>query len=84
MLGKVGGNEFVLEAVKVSREKKWRFPFMGYGRAWTREMHGECGDQLKVHLMTTEVGRSGEWHFPYRGYGFGWIRKAVLTLNQDR
>jgi hypothetical protein len=84
MLGTVGGNEMSLDATKVSREKKWRFPYMGYGRAWTDEMDGECGDQLKVHLLTTDVGRGGEWRFPYRGYGFGWIRKAILTFTQDR
>ena len=80
MQGHVGGNPVILTAKKVVREKKQGFPYFGYGFAWTQEMSGECGNQLKVDLAATKVGKDEERGFPYRGYGFAWIEKGVLTL----
>jgi hypothetical protein len=79
--GQVAGHEVELKATKVAREKKWRFPFFGYGRAWTEEMHGECGDQLYVHLSITDIGKSREYGFPYKGFGFAWEKSGILKLS---
>lgn len=80
MQGHIGGNEVTLTARKVEMEKKWRFPYTGYGFAWVQEMSGECGDRLKVDLVTTDVGREKKWRFPYTGYGFAWVKKGILTV----
>ena len=80
MQGHIGGNEVTLTATKVEMERKWRFPYLGYGYAWTQEMSGNCGNQLRAEFVTTEVGREKKWSFPYRGYGYAWMKKGVLTL----
>ena len=61
-------------------EKKWSFPYRGYGRAWTEAFGGECGERLKVDLKITEVSKKRGWSFPYQGHGYAWPRKGVLTL----
>jgi len=63
-----------LSTTEVGKERKWRFPWIGYGRAWAKRMQGACNDIL-VDLMTTEVGRGRRWRFPYLGYGFGWAKR---------
>jgi hypothetical protein len=62
-----------LSTIEVGKERKWRFPYLGYGRAWAKRMRGTCNGVL-VDLVTTEVGRGRKWGFPYLGYGFGWAR----------
>jgi hypothetical protein len=81
MKGDIGGVEFTLSATKVSREKRWRFPYFGYGRAWIQEMSGECADQLKLDFIATQVDRHKELRFPYLGYGFAWVSKGTLTIS---
>ena len=63
-----------LSTTEVGRERKWRFPCLGYGRAWAKRMQGAFKD-VRVDLMTSEVGRGGKWSFPYQGHGFGWTRR---------
>jgi hypothetical protein len=67
-------------AKKVEMERKWLFPYMGYGYAWIQKMSGECGKILRVDLLTTDVGKEKKWQFPYQGYGYAWADKAILTL----
>jgi hypothetical protein len=62
-----------LSTTEVERERKWRFPYLGYGRAWAKRMQGAF-DDVPVDLVTTEVGRGRKWTFPYIGYGFGWAK----------
>jgi hypothetical protein len=80
MEGTIGGNETALTARKVRRERKWSFPYFGYGYAWTEEMQGTCGDQLEIDLVTTEIGKRKIQRFPWRGFGLSWIRESMLTL----
>jgi hypothetical protein len=68
-----------LSTSEVRRERKWRFPWLGYGRAWAKRMQGAFEDML-VDLMTTEVGRDRGWTFPYLGYGFGWARRVQGSI----
>jgi len=58
----------------VGREKKWSFPYQGYGFGWAQIMQGAYND-TPVYLLTTEVGKETKWTFPYQGYGFAWARQ---------
>jgi hypothetical protein len=61
--------------------RRTRFPYRGYGFAWTQAMSGRCGEQIALMLETTDVARRQRYQFPYQGYGFAWIRRARLTLS---
>ncbi len=78
--GTIGGNTTALTASKVRREKKWSFPYFGFGYAWTEEMHGTCGGQLEIDLVTTEISKKNEQRLPWHGFGLSWIKESVLTL----
>ena len=60
--------------------QKQRFPYRGYGFAWTEELQGGCGEQLHAHLEINEVDRKMSRQFPYFGYGFAWEKKGTLRL----
>ena len=62
-----------LSTTDVGMEKKWGFPYSGYGFAWAKTMQGDFDDIL-VDLTTTEVGMEKKESFPYRGYGFAWAK----------
>jgi hypothetical protein len=70
------GNQLKIDlvATEVGRDRKWGFPYMGYGFAWTKRMKGTF-DTISVDLITTEVGMEKKWGFPYRGYGFAWAKR---------
>lgn len=80
MQGSIAGNALTLTAKKVSRTRKWNFPWMGFGFAWTEEMAGKCGAELIVTLTTTDISRKKGWGFPYFGYGYAWARRGDLEL----
>ena len=63
--------EIDLKASQVSRSKSTRFPWMGFGYAWTQTMQGKT-DGIPVELVTTEVEKERKWSFPYRGHGYAW------------
>jgi hypothetical protein len=72
MIQRNGGSiDVVLEASQVSRKKSRRFPWLGFGYAWTQIMHGE-GDDIRMDFITTEVEKDRTWTFPYRGHGYAW------------
>jgi hypothetical protein len=66
--------------MKVTRKKRWSFPYHGYGYAWTEEMAGECGERLSIELKTTDVSKIRRWMFPYFGFGYAWINEGILSL----
>lgn len=68
-----------LWTTEVEKERKWRFPYLGYGRAWGARMQGVFKD-TPVDLVTTEIGRARRWRFPYLGYGFACAKKGMSTL----
>jgi len=66
--------EIPLSASQVARSKTTRFPWMGFGYAWTQKMNG-AHSGIDVELNTTEVGKDRKWAFPYRGFGFAWQQR---------
>lgn len=72
MIEENGGSiDVEMEASQVSRKKSTRFPWLGFGYAWTQIMHGQEED-IHVDFITTEVGKDRSWSFPYRGHGYAW------------
>jgi hypothetical protein len=63
--------EIELMANKVTRSKSTRFPWLGFGYAWTQSMHGTT-DGIAAELVTTELEKERKWSFPYRGHGYAW------------
>ena len=70
-----------LSATDVAIEKKWRFPYDGYGYAWVKRLQGVQGD-LSVDLRTTDAGRKREHTFPYLAFGFAWAREMQGTVGK--
>lgn len=68
-----GDFQIELSTTSVGKERKWKFPYNGYGYAWTRKM-SSVSNGIPVNLTTSEVGRSNSWKFPYLGYGFAWAK----------
>ena len=64
----------VLSAAEVATERKWRFPYSGYGFAWVERMQSQ-GGCVPVDLATSEVGRRRTSRFPYFGFGYAWARE---------
>lgn len=58
----------------VGKNKRWRFPYLGYGFAWAKRMQGDFNNIL-VYLTTAAVGMERKWAFPYMGYGYAWARR---------
>ena len=67
-------------ASQVAREKKWSFPYQGYGYAWTETMSGTCGSDLVAEWQVREVKKCRQHAFPYFGFGYAYPLKARLTL----
>jgi len=68
-----------VSARKVMRKKSTRFPWMGFGYAWTQKMSGKK-DGIGVDLVTREVGKSRGRSFPYRGHGYAWRQEMEGTI----
>jgi hypothetical protein len=66
-----GTFDIELSAIEVGKSKSTRFPYLGYGYAWTKRMVGSR-EGIEVDLNTTEVGKDRRWEFPYRGLGYAW------------
>lgn len=73
-----GGGELTIElsTTEIGRERRWSFPYFGYGRAWVKSMEGGAHGIL-VKLRTTEAGRGRERRFPFRGYGLAWAKRVA-------
>ena len=71
-----GGGELKIElsTTEVGRERRWSFPYFGYGLAWAKRMAGHIGGN-EVSLMAKEVGTETKWRFPYLGYGYAWTQE---------
>ena len=76
-----------LNGIEVGKTKSMRFPWLGYGYAWTKRMQGSR-EGIKVDLNTSDVGKDRKWNFPYQGLGYAWRQelqgriagnKATLT-----
>jgi len=72
-----------LTAAGVEVKRKWRFPYLGYGYAWSKRLIGVFEGVL-AELTTLEKGHSSGWSFPYRGYGFAWIKSMAGTIGGNQ
>ncbi|MFC1725033.1 hypothetical protein ACFL4T_05350 [candidate division KSB1 bacterium] len=66
-------------ATSIGMEKKWQFPYQGYGYAWAKRLLG-ASENILVDLRTTEVGHEKKWSFPYMGRGYGWEEEIQGTI----
>jgi hypothetical protein len=69
-----GELEIGVSATDIGLERKWSFPYFGYGYAWAKRLQGVLNG-IAVDLTTTEVGRERKRRFPYFGYGFAWVKR---------
>ena len=69
-----GGQVVVaLSTTDVGMDRKWGFPYFGYGFAWAKRMHGAFGHYV-LNISTTEVRRETRWRFPWLGSGYAWAK----------
>jgi len=68
-----------LTTAEVERQKKWGFPFLGYGYAWVKRFQGNSNG-VSVELTTTETGRQRKWTFPYFAFGFAWEKTVQGSI----
>jgi hypothetical protein len=68
-----------LSTASIEKERKWTFPYFGFGYAWSTKMVGRL-DDLLVELITVEVGKNRSRKFPYNGYGFAWEKRILGTV----
>lgn len=69
-----GKLEIDLVTTDVGMEKKYQFPYQGYGFAWAEKMMG-LFNSILIDLITTDVGKFKKWIFPYIGFGFAWSKR---------
>ena len=66
-----GSLNIEVKACEVGKSKSLRFPYAGFGYAWTKRMQG-TREEIGVDLSTTKVGKDRKRGFPYLGHGFAW------------
>lgn len=66
-----GSLEITVRASEVAKSKSLRFPYAGFGYAWTKRMQGAT-DGIEIDLSTSKVGKDRKRSFPYQGHGFAW------------
>lgn len=81
MISDQGGQvDIDLNAVEISKSKSTRFPYMGFGYAWTHRMYGEK-EGISVDLSTTKVRKDRKRTFPYKGHGFAWREEMQGSIS---
>ncbi len=80
MIKDKGGNLVIhLKTSEVGKDKATRFPWLGYGFAWTKRMRGSH-DGINVELSTTKVGKDRKWRFPFLGHGYAWRQEMQGSI----
>ena len=74
-----GSLDIMVNASEVSKSKSLRFPYAGFGYAWTKRMRG-AADGIAVDLNTTRVGKDRKRGFPYLGHGFAWQQEIQGSI----
>lgn len=74
-----GKIEINLSAAEVTKARTRRFPWMGFGFAWTHKMKG-AKNGLLVELHTTKVEKKRNWKFPYQGLGYAWRQEMQGSI----
>lgn len=68
-----------LKASEVGKTRATRFPWRGYGNAWTKRMQG-AREGASVDLSTTKVAKDKKWSFPYQGHGCAWRQELQGSI----
>jgi hypothetical protein len=64
-----------LSTTSVGMKRGTRFPYIGRGYAWMKQMQSADG-AIHVELATTGVGTERGWEFPYFGFGYAWAKQV--------
>lgn len=74
-----------LSTTDVMMQKKWTFPYFGFGYAWAKNMYGTSAE-ISVELTSAEIGKRRQTRFPYLGYGFAWVKSfnGIIGGNEFR
>ena len=62
-----------VSTTEVETEKKWSFPYFGYGFAWAARMHGLFND-IVIDLTASDIGKEKKAAFPWLGLGYAWVK----------
>ena len=62
-----------ISTTEVGMEKKWSFPYFGYGFAWAARMHGSLND-IVIDLTASDIGKEKKAMFPWLGLGYAWVK----------
>lgn len=68
-----GKLDIELLTTDVGIEKKWTFPYFGYGFAWEARMHGSCND-IVIDLTASDIGKAKKTSLPWHGSGYAWVK----------
>ncbi len=68
-----------LTTTAVGMERKWSFPYFGFGAAWAKRMQGSSKD-VSIDLQVVDVGRDQKSGFPWRGFSFAWVKEMGGTI----
>ena len=71
--------QFEVFAAAIGMERKWEFPYQGYGYGWAKKLLGSS-ENILVDIRTTEVGHEKIFSFPYIGRGYGWEEEIRGTI----
>lgn len=74
-----GTLKFELKASEVGKTRATRFPWLGYGYAWTKRMQG-AKEGVEIDLSTTKVGKDKKWAIPYQGHGYAWQQEMQGSI----
>ena len=74
-LVKKNGGKLIIDVstTEVGIEKKWSFPYFGYGYAWSAGMYGSYND-IAVDLTASDIGKVKKMIIPWFGYGYAWVK----------
>ncbi len=74
-----GSLQIQLSAREVMRKSSTRFPYTGFGYAWTQILAGTV-DGISIELTASQVEKDRQRSFFYRGHGFAWQQEMQGVL----
>ncbi|MEJ2266986.1 MAG: hypothetical protein P8X95_26370 [Anaerolineales bacterium] len=69
-----GDIDVELTTTEVGTERRWEFPYFGFGYAWTKQVQGHIVGN-ECNLRATKVAKERKLRFPYLGYGYAWVQE---------
>ena len=75
------GGKLVIDVstTEVGFEKKYSFPYFGYGFAWAAKMNGSC-DDVGIDFTAVDIGKKKISTFPWVGLGYAWVKTMRGTI----